>query len=169
MRIIISILIVLAYYSCSSCQHSNQIKNSLEYRANLNYDAQDYEKAIPLFDSLILLDPTKGEFSFKRGFSRMQMDNSIPFDTAMRLSNKELLHLKEQKYMPTIKDFLAAIKFGFRKKVAYLNLGVIYTFVDDNVALDYFTKSLKEDSNYDKAKYELELCKNRIQKNQHFY
>lgn len=169
MRYLIIIFILLLHCSCSNSQTLKQIHESLEYRSSLAYDANEYEKAISLFDSLIIKDSTNGDFYFKRGRCHMLQDNSIPFDVTIKMSNKELLQLTEAKNKPAINDFLTAIKLGFKRKVAYLDLGVIYTFLNDNIALEYFTKSLNEDSNYERAKHEIGLCNVRIKKNQHFY
>lgn len=157
------------YCSCSSPTTSATTKDNLEQRAYQAYDKNEYEKAIPLFDSLILNDSTKGELYYKRGYSYFIKKSTTPMDSVINaIKQKGYSSFKEAENAPAIKDFLKAISLGYKKK-SYLNLGVIYTFINDSIALDYFTKSLHEDPNYEKAKHEIELCKMRIQNNEHFY
>jgi hypothetical protein len=170
MKLVIFIFIILLNYGCSNSTTSKQIKEGLENRANKAYDSNYYEVAIPLFDSLIVNDSTRGELYFKRGYSHMMKKDKNPINSLQNINTKEeYLNMKEARDAPTIKDFLKAINLGYKRKVAFLNIGVIYTFLNDSIALDYFIKSLQEDSNYGKAKYEVKLCKERIKTNQHFY
>lgn len=158
----------------NSCSNSNsndpqQEVLSLDSLANKAYKNEDYKTAIFLFDSLISTDPTRGDLYYKRGYAHMMSTDKISLDSLIEGTKEEYLELKEKADKPAINDFLKTIDLGYKKSKAYLNLGVIYTFLNDSIALKYFNKSLQEDSNYEKAKYQIELCEERIRTNQHFY
>lgn len=99
----------------------------------------------------------------------MMSKDKISLDSLIDGTKEEYLKLKERTYTPAITDFLKTIDLGFKKSKAYLNLGLIYTFINDSTALHFFNQSLQEDPNYEKAKYQIELCQTRIKTNQHFY
>ena len=166
------ILFSLFNYNCSDSKNKiiNHKNSNLEALANDAYNKNDYEKAISLFDSLIANDSTRGELYYKRGYSHMMKKNTIIQDSLLSIkSRNDFSKLEEEKFSNAIKDNLKAITLGYKKPQAYLSLGVMYTFINDSIALGYFTKSLHEDPNYKKAKYEIELCNERIKSNQHFY
>ena len=99
----------------------------------------------------------------------MSTASTFSFYTMMNKTSEEKKKLKEVKEAVEIKNFLKSVDLGYMKKQSYLDLGVIYTFIDDNIALSYFNQSLLEDSGYEKANHEIDLCKFRINTNTHFY
>ena len=134
-----------------------------------NIGNTEFKNKMDSFTIVISKDSTNGKLFFERAFYYMRNVPSIPFDSVIDKTNEQISQLKKDKDMLAINDYLKAISLGFKKKLAYLNLGVIYTFHDDNIALDYFNKSLNEDPDFEKAKYEIELCRKRIEMNHYFY
>jgi hypothetical protein len=170
-----SVLPFLAYiWVLNSCSNpdSNDTRQeilSLDSLANKAYENEDYKNAIVLFDSLVSADSTRGELYYKRGYAHMMSRDKISLDSLNDGTREEYLELKERAYNPAINDFLKTIDLGHKKSKAYLNLGVIYTFLNDSIAWKYFNKSLQEDPNYEKAKHQIELCEDRLRTNEHFY
>ena len=62
-------IFIFLFCECrSNSSNHDDIKGGLEGQANKAYDLKDYEKAARLFDSLIIKNPTKGEFYFKSAY-----------------------------------------------------------------------------------------------------
>src|SRR5690349_3389103 len=133
--------------SCSSADSntSKQEALSLDSLANKTYKNKDYKNAIVLFDSLISADSTRSDLYYKRGYAHMMSKDKISLDSLVEGTKEEYLELRERAYKPAINDFLKAIDLGYKKSKAYLGLGVIYTFLNDRIALKYFNKSLQDD------------------------
>jgi hypothetical protein len=145
------------------------LSDKLENRANGAYNAKEFEKAMSLFDSLIAKYPKRGEFYYKSAYCHMVTAKTVYIDIMRDKTPMEKKILKEKLEAVEINNFLTAIRLGYNIKESYLGLGVIYSFIDDSVALNYFRYSLREDSNYEKAKHEIDLCQERIETNKHLY
>jgi tetratricopeptide (TPR) repeat protein len=120
---------------------NNKEKNSfytqqLSKRANFFYKNNKFIQAIACYDSLLLLDTTKGGYYFKRGYCKASLIN-IPYEA--------------------ISDYKKAIELNYSEKSsAYLNLGVMYWIVlnKPDSAIYYFDECLKIDPDNQKAQFE---------------
>ena len=129
-------LIILT--SISSCKENNKKgdlileESEIAERANNYYQHDQYLKAKLSFDTLILINPLKSDYYFRRGYSKSML-------------------LNDDK--GTIEDYLKAIHYGYKNsKSAYLNIGTIYRSNENyDSAIFYYNKSLELDSNFDKA------------------
>lgn len=121
----LSLSIMIGFCFC----HDNSIKKEKFEeqfsKANALYTDGDYKSALRIYDLLIKRDSLNGEIYYKRGYCKVQT-----FDP--RLSKE---------------DFENAIKFGYRIKDSYVNLGIIECFYNDSLAIKYFDIALRMDSN----------------------
>ncbi len=106
----------------ASVQEVND-STSLKIFAGLEYDKDNYSKAIPYFTQLIKIFPLRGEYYYRRGFSYAQTDNDSS----------------------AVKDLLKAIEFNYQRFEAYRMLGIIYMLklIDPKLATYYFEKCLE--------------------------
>jgi tetratricopeptide (TPR) repeat protein len=133
----ICFILLILLFSCNTSNnktHSNEAE--IYQRASLFYNNDDYEKSVKCFDSLIFINPLKGEYYFKRGYSKMALVDD----------------------KGAIDDFLKAVKYNYDKKAyVYLNIGTLYRSngMYDST-LYYYDKAIEIDSTYKKAKEEKE-------------
>lgn len=146
------ILALLVLASCSSKKEKNREDNTwtdenvkkLEAIANEAYSKDQYSNAIFLYNKLIGLDSTQGEYYFKRGYSYSMLQNT---DNATQ-------------------DFLRSIRLEYKVSKSYQNIGSMYFALisNDSLAAYYFSKALKYDPTNEKIKNLLEICKKRLNK-----
>jgi len=106
-------------------------------RANFYYENKNYDKAIECLDSLISFDSSNGDFFFKRGYSKSMMPDIIG----------------------ACEDYKSAIKLDYRRKSAYLNIGVLLAgsgYCDS--AVYFINECLKLDPENKKAKQMKDAC-----------
>src|SRR5256885_963142 len=119
------LLFIISNYFFLTILKDNQKKTTpggikkIKSDADLAYYKNDYTHSAILFDSLIKLDTTKGEYYFKRGYSFSMFLNA---DQA-------------------IKDYLKSISLGYRVADAYKNIAVNYTTINDSLAMPEETKN----------------------------
>jgi len=118
--------------------------NILELKtdADSNYKENNYYKAIKLFNQLIRLDSTKGEYYFKRGYSYSMMLNGED----------------------AIKDYLKSAAMGYRVSTSYQNIGANYSTINDSLAVYYLNESLKYDPDNKVAMRVRSECMERLNK-----
>lgn len=144
------ILLSLVFLSIS-CKDFEEKKNSalldvsiMEKKAKNYIQNEDYLKAKLIYDTLITIDSTKGEYYFKRGYTKSLLINN---------DNEAIL------------DYHKAISKGYRNKhSAYLSIGMLYKWNKKfDSSLHYFDECLKldpENSNAKKEKAEVMLLLN---------
>ena len=146
--ILFSGLLILFVSSCNNKQDANtneQIKQNkvidtknLAKKANLFYEQNDCQKAIACYDSLVLIDSTKGGYYFKRGFCKSMLLDVIS----------------------AIADYKTAIARNYSEKAsAYLNIGVLYrvSLNKPDSAIFYYNECLKIEPDNEKATREKSL------------
>ncbi len=113
------------------------IKNFLQV-ANKCYEKEDYKRAIELYNKIINCDSSLGEIYFKRGNCRAFLMD----------------------YEGSNEDYFEAIKFKYRLKSSYFNLGLNeYLLFKDSLALQYFEIAKKYGYNEKKIDYLIKSCK----------
>lgn len=138
----LSLLILLISNSCLfSSAKKERFEEDLS-KANVLYEKGEYKSALIIFDSLIEKDSLNGEINYKRGYCKAQTSDT-----------------KTSK-----KDFKNAIRFNYKVKDAYLNLGVLECFYNDSLAIKYFDIALNMDSTDEKAKTYREEAIKRLNK-----
>lgn len=141
---IFSLIIVLIF---NLCQYNSDKKYGFieeMSKANTYYEKGEYKLAFSIYNSLIRKDSLNGEICYKMGFCKVQLSDDE--------SSK--------------KDFKNAIRFNYRVKDAYLNLGVLECFYNDSLAIKYFDVVLDMDSADIKANmYRKEAMKRLKRKN----
>lgn len=96
----------------------------LEYRAFYYYDHDNYWEARKLFDSLIVLDSTKGEYYFKRAYCYDRLND-----------------------LRAVDDYKKAIQLNYRVGTVYKNLGFdAIQRNNDSLAIVFFVKAIRADS-----------------------
>ena len=130
--------ILFLFFSCDlkGKESANSlIKSELEKKAQFYYKNKDYLVAKKYFDTLLLKEPTNGEYYYKRAYS-----------------NYMLLNYDNE----AISDFMNSIKYNYKnQKGAYLTIGTIYRIHGKlDSALSFYNKALIIDSSYEKAKSE---------------
>jgi tetratricopeptide (TPR) repeat protein len=124
--------------------------------ANLYFNENIYNMALPYYDSLISRYPLKGSFYFKRAYCKHEID----YEDASAVS-----------------DFLRSIELNYsQKQRAYLSIGLTHQFKgvfrssteaqainEFDSAIHYYNECLKIDPNNSKAlKYKREVSNNLI-------
>lgn len=136
MRFSYFICLTLIVLSCTNNDKMHQKtigKSSIENLkivANKYYDSNAYVKAIMVFEKIISLDSTNGEYYFKRGYSYSMILNP------------------EQ----AIRDYSKSISLGYKISSAYKNIGINYSTINDTLAIINFNKSLEYETNLDERK-----------------
>lgn len=161
-KTIIPVVCFFAFSCTNSSKHKNT-KMKLEEKAENEYKADNYEKAIKLYDTILTIDSNRGDLYYKRGYSFMMLKSSSS-------QNAEFFfEQRRNNDLMAINNFLKSIQLGYKKSDSYLNLGAIYAFINDSIVLQYLSKGLSEDPNNKKLKHEKQLCEERIKTNNHFY
>lgn len=141
---LISFFLFVIFLSCdSNRRETTNSENTIEkikLEADSFYYENNYSRAIILFNELIALDSTKGEYYFKRGFSYSMLLNA------------------EQ----AIKDYSKAAELEYRKADAYKNIGINYSTINDSLAIYYLDKCLEIEPENAKAKRIKEECESRL-------
>lgn len=125
-------------------QKNNPAITSLRVIADSLFWHDHYSDAIKYFDTLIKLDPSNGQYYFRRGYSYVSV-------------------YKKPQLKIVIEDYTKAAELGYEKSDAYYNLGLSYIFENDSTALFYFEKSLKINPNKAIVFILLEQCKERLE------
>ena len=131
------IILLICLLSCKNDRKKAHFSESeILQRALYSYNNEDYEKSLNGFDSLIAINPLKGEYYFKRGYSK-----------SMLLDDEGAMN-----------DYLLSIKYVFdKKKPAFLNIGTLYRGRGQyDSAIHFYDKAIETDSTYQKAKEEKE-------------
>src|SRR5580765_4220853 len=134
MKYIYCLTIISFILSCKNQQREADLNEAKIYERTIKfYQQKNYPKAKDCFDTLISINPSNGEYYFKRGYSKSMILND---DNG------------------AIVDFLNSIKYNYiNKKSAYLNIGAIYkTNMKFDSAIFFYNKSLEIDSSFEKAK-----------------
>jgi tetratricopeptide (TPR) repeat protein len=137
MQNLFRLFLLISFFSCNnSSKRSNVSEAEIFQRASLFYKNNDYENSLMCFDSLVLLNPTKGEYYYKRGYLK-----------AMISDDKDAMN-----------DYWLAIKFNYNNKSwAFLNIGTLYrAYGLYDSAIYFYDKAIEIDSTYKKAKEEKE-------------
>lgn len=124
---------VLKYSNNKVGLHNTKVdRKGLAKKANLLYEQNNWQKAIIDYDTLILLDSTKGGYYFKRGFCK-----SMLLDITGAIS-----------------DYKLAIARNYSEKAsAYLNIGVLFrvSLIKPDSAIIYYNECLKIEPRNEKA------------------
>ena len=132
---------ILLLVSCNNVKDKMKV-NDFNYqavfkRANYYYDNRNFIKAISSLDSLIAVDSLNGELFFKRAYSKSILPDVISAQN----------------------DYKKAIKFNYRKKSAYLNMGVLFAGMGKcNSAIIYLNECLKIEPTNKKAQNMKNAC-----------
>ena len=132
----------LLIMACNSTPN-NFSRDKLEMQAYKAYKLTDYRSSINYYNQLIKEDRLNGSYYFGRGSSYM-----------MFLKTDE-----------AIKDFLESAQLNYRTGSCYFNLGLLNTFFNDSVALNYFKAALKIYPNRDDIQKEYDECLERLKTN----
>ena len=134
---------MISCYSPKSSKLGTTI-NTLEDSADKYYTDKQYIGAIKLYDTLIIIDPNKDIYYFRRGVCKTHTED----------------------YIGAKNDYLKTISLkSENEKRAYLNMGTLYRFfgIYDS-AMYFYDQSLKLDSNYLKGKLERDELKSLLKK-----
>ena len=129
-------IFILLLFSCNDSGKKGPFESRdtsvIAEKANYYFQQKEYFKAKLLYDTLILIDSSKGEYYFKRGYSKSMLLND---DNG------------------AIVDYFKSINHNYQKKQsAYLNIGVLYTSKGSyDSALYFYDECLKLDSGNSKA------------------
>ena len=107
-------------------------ENKFLEKADQEYKSKKFDKALNLFDSLLLMDSTQANYYFKRAYCKSMMFD----DTG------------------AIKDYKKSLYYNYNKKGSvYLNLGSLYylAFHKFDSAIYFYNECLKLDPNNQKA------------------
>ena len=145
------IVFLLLLFSCKNekgkAKDVNDDRNPrviyLKSIADSLYHRNDFISAIRYFDTLIQLDPGRGEYYYKQGYS---------YDMVYKRPELE----------QSIKDYHKSIELGYKVADSYYNLGLSYMFVKDSIAIIYFKKTLELDPKNPDAIYLIQQCKMRL-------
>lgn len=132
---------ILLIVSCNNINHKTESDNisyrTLFDRANYYYDNHNFIKAVGSLDSLIALDSLNGELFFKRAYSKSMLPDIISAQ----------------------QDYKKAIRFNYRKKSAYLNMGVLFASIGQcDSAIAYLNECLKIEPENSKANQMKNAC-----------
>ncbi len=142
----IRIFTAICLFVILSCNNAKKINPStdtkrMEQRANDLYMSNNYSTAILTYDTLISIDSTKGEYYFKRGYSKTMTSTD---NTA------------------ALADYFKAIAHNYDNKAkVYSNIGALHRanavfhcstnserIVEYNTALYFYNESLNIDPSY---------------------
>jgi tetratricopeptide (TPR) repeat protein len=137
----LTILIVTGFCACSQA-HKGSKRTLLEAQAFYDYDHDKYALAKFYLDTLINLDSTKGEYYFKRAYSREKLSDSLAID-----------------------DYQKAITLNYGVARAYKNMAIDMMQVEnDSLALILFNKAFKADPSMSSGLAPLiKACKDQIE------
>jgi tetratricopeptide (TPR) repeat protein len=148
MKIILLVLAAgLFFPACDSTEKKRVVTepdenlDDLIELADLYYNLDNFKEAILLFDRILKLDTTNGEFYFKRAFSK-----SMTYDSH-----------------GSILDYYKSIELSYRVDDATFNLACIYAATQkDSLALQYFLKAYELNPENKKALIEASNMKWRL-------
>lgn len=143
----ITLTAILLFSACENpeqkrvlTKHEENLDDLVEL-ADLYYQLDNFEEAILLFDRILAIDKTKGEFYFKRAYSKAQI-----YD-----------------YKGSITDYYKSIELNYRVDDAIFNLACNYAATQkDSLALKYFLKSYELNPENKKALIEANNMKWRL-------
>lgn len=139
----VSILLLIILLSCRS-KHSSNIDDrehlDIYERVEMLYSTNNFEELVPILDSLVSVDSTKGKLFFMRGYSKgILLDRS-----------------------GATRDYIKSASLGYRASDSYYNAALNVSFDNDTLCLEYLKMSLRANPNNINAKTELLLCMDRI-------
>lgn len=141
----IAIIFLGVMFSCTNKKTNTSTPTKIfAEKANNFYMNEDYQKAVLAYDTLILIDSTKGGYYFKRAYSKDMLNPDDP---------------------SVITDYFKAIKHNYsEKQSAYLNIGVVHRFkaifrcttdscriAEYDSALYFYEESLKINPSFSEA------------------
>jgi len=138
-----SILLLIILVSCRSKRTSNIDDGEhldIYERVDMLYSADRFEEMIPVLDSLISIDSTKGKLFFMRGYSKgMLLDR-----------------------LGSTRDYIKSASLDYRTSDSYYNAALNVSFDNDRLCLKYLKMSLQANPNNINAKSEFLQCMDRI-------
>lgn len=118
--------------------------SSLVIQAALQYESDKFEEAIELYNKLIELDSTNGDFFYRKAYSlaRLRRDSAA------------------------VENYLKSARLDFRRFDAYRSIGIIYAIGlnDKSKAIFYLEKCLEIDPDTEEIKRLIEDLKSNPEK-----
>lgn len=145
--IVITLTAIMFLYACDSTEQKRVVTepeenlDDLIELADLYYNLDNFKEAILLFDRILNMDTTNGEFYFKRAYCNAQIYN----------------------YKNSNIDYYKAIELNYRTDDAVFNLACNYAATQkDSLALQYFLKAYELNPDNKKALSEASNMKWRL-------